>query len=234
MFVSDEVPISPLISSFGIHSGDLFNRMVSVLRLKKGDSVQFFNHEYHTRAHIKDIQKKLIIGEFENISPNVPYTPVINWILPLIEKDAFEEAISFLTILGAHSIIPVSTRKTHRAGLSEKELIRCHRIMVASAEQSKQFVFPIITEARAITNLKEHMPGKNSVGQPHTNRLIFFDPQGESAWHMTNMLKKNPREPITCMVGPEGDLTIEEKTASKNLDLNRTHLRNQFCVRNMR
>ena len=124
---------------------DLVHRISIVLRLDKGDRLILFNTRLHVEAVILGIKpKKSIVLEIQNIKPNILFSPKITWLLPLLKREAFEEAIYALTELGAQVIQPVITNKTQRAW-NEKELVRAEKIIMAAAEQSKNYSMPDCT-----------------------------------------------------------------------------------------
>ena len=83
----------------------------------------------------------------------------------------------------------------------QKEMERLQRVMVAAAEQSKQFVLP---EIKAPVDLSQFLKSKT------TGTKIFCDPDGES---IKPFICKRDGERITLLIGPEGDLTQFEKEA---------------------
>ncbi len=67
--------------------------------------------------------------------------PEIRWCIPLIAKEAFEDIVYNFTAMGVASIQPLVTEKVKRSWGGDRERARLDRIMIAAAEQSKQFVF---------------------------------------------------------------------------------------------
>jgi len=201
------VPSLEAIESSGkvVTEHSLLHRMHTILRLKAGDRCILFDDEYHILCTIKEISSKRVVCELGSKTPHKQVHPPIEWLLPLLKREAFEEALYSLTEMGATSIQPLYTAKTARSWGSEKEYTRARAVMRAAAEQSKQFVVPIIYPVK---DIKELTSTGNSM-------RIFFDAEG---MHLKEVLTQmgNPASFIGC-VGPEGDLTHEEKQHLKDL-----------------
>ncbi len=187
----------------------LVNRMTSILRLNQGDMLTLFDRHQHIYAEINEIRKKNILLTVLKKESNQPLSPSINWFLPLLEKEAFEESISILTVLGATLIQPLVTSKTHKRILLPKDYERLERIMVAAAEQSKQFVLPTIGSVIPLDALEHKLTDETR---------IFFEPSGISAQQVVTMLQEKKSKSLHGMVGPEGDLTDSEKEYLKTLN----------------
>ncbi len=181
---------------------DVIRRIVTILRLSQGEEIIFFNEHTHVRAEIVTIDKKFITLAVLEKFNNKKIHPALHWLLPILEKEAFEEAIYNLTAMGATSIQPIITQKVKRSFGKDKELERIHRIMIAAAEQSKQFILPELRPLVSFSEvLKNHEASKNK---------IFFDAAGQACYQLITELHKT-KEEIICLIGPEGDLTTEEK-----------------------
>ena len=186
---------------------ELVHRISSVLRLNKGDTIILFDNQYHSVASILGIEpKKSVTIEIHALEVNVPLAPSIMWILPLLKREAFEEALYTLVELGVQAIQPVLTRKTSKAWWSEKDSGRSRKIMIAAAEQSKQFILP---------HLMPLIPLDIWLARPHNPNSVklFFDPLGSPLKTVIASLEKTTNQEIIGFAGPEGDLTQEEKDA---------------------
>lgn len=184
---------------------ELVHRIITILRLERNDRIILFNSSHHVDATIMQIDsKKSIAIQIHRIEANKQLLPVIHWVLPLLKREAFEEALYTLTELGAQSIQPVLTQKTGRFFGGERETTRSQKILRAAAEQSKQFVIPVL---QPIIPLEVWL----LKSQPPDTLKIFFDPVGLPLGEVINLCKhKKPTEIIAC-AGPEGDLAYEEK-----------------------
>lgn len=184
---------------------ELVQRIVTVLRLEKGDTIILFDSLLHVKATIVGFDgRRSITIQLHDIEKNKRLTPEIQWLLPLLKREAFEEALYSLCELGATSVQPVLTQKTTRFWAGEKEGLRAQRIMIAAAEQSKQFVMPFVhpiipLELCVIQSL-----------QPAVVKL-FFDPAGIPLREAVAIIESQRIHHIIACTGPEGDLTYEEK-----------------------
>ena len=92
---------------------DMYHRLVRVLRIKPREQVVFFDERgVWVLITCVDFLPKTVRYIIERSGHASVLTPEIHWILPLLEKEAFEQALSFLTVLGAQHIYPIVTTKT--------------------------------------------------------------------------------------------------------------------------
>ncbi len=180
---------------------DLIHRIITVLRIEKGQTLILFDQQNNCVAQLAGNTKKSITFSLLKKNKNTILRPSITMILPLLKREAFEAALYSLAELGINKIQPVITRKSQQ-NWSQKDAQRAHKIVVSAAEQSKNFSFPEIVPTipfnEAITTLYDNIDAK-----------IFCDPAGEpfSEFLAAN---KHSNSIILC-VGPEGDLSLDEK-----------------------
>lgn len=179
------------------------HRITKILRLQANESFILFDTELHVQCTIIKAEKTLHI-KCQKPVPNKILTPNITVLLPLLKREAFEEAIYSMVELGANAIQPIITQKTHRAWGGPKEYDRLSRIMHAAAEQSKQYAIPKLAE----NPIPFHQLGVTIAAIDTT---IFFDPDGDRLIDIVKQVQYV--ENIMLLVGPEGDLTEEEKAA---------------------
>lgn len=180
---------------------ELAFRLLKVLRLQPGDTLVLFDEQNAYHGQVDDIKSQSVLVTACVQKKHTPLTPHITWYLPLLEREAFEESLTALAVMGVNEIYPVATQKSRRSWGNPKERERAMRIMIAAAEQSKQFLLPVIHETIAL----------NEIPQPK-HAFLFFDVQGKLAYDLIAALKKEAPASISCMVGPEGDLTDNEKS----------------------
>jgi 16S rRNA (uracil1498-N3)-methyltransferase len=182
---------------------ELVHRITMVIRLDKGDTLVLFDANFHIRVTILGVKpKKSIMLEIHGIEPNPTLSPSITWLLPLLKREPFEEALYTLTELGAQSIQPVLTRKIHRPWFSEKEFSRSRKIIQAAAEQSKQYRIPSLCP---LIPLELWLAQDN-----HMQKIkLFFDPLGQPCSAVLSRIAH--AQEIIALSGPEGDLLIQEK-----------------------
>ena len=97
--------------------------------------------------------------------------------------------------------------------------------MIAAAEQSKQYRIPTLHEPK---------PFEECIQQIE-NATFFFDPAGKELLPIIQSLHAEQPKGISLMIGPEGDLTAQEKFLLKErgvqfLRLTPTILRAQQAV----
>jgi len=179
---------------------DLAHRIVRILRLTAGESVTLFNRTMIVDALLKEqLSSDKITIEITSIKAPIAIKPEITIVMPLLKKEALETALYELTAFGVNQIMLYSSTKTHaHTGFSSERL---ERIMIAAAEQSKQFFLPMLHAPKPLAELL------NTIDYP----LIFADPSGTPASDMLAQLHTKKPLSFTLMVGPEGDLTPTEK-----------------------
>ncbi len=195
----------------------LVHRIHAVLRLEPGESVILFDRQIRTRCVIRAVSKKEIPCVFEEKQKNIVLQPDITFFLPVLKKEDLESALYCLVELGANHVQLVATEKTRHAGNKEraqsehahKEFERLERIMIAAAEQSKQFALP---ELRAPISFDQAI----KQFQKTEAFSIFFDPEGQDLFTVMTDLRAQKPHHLFLLVGPEGDLTAQEKALLAN------------------
>ena len=183
----------------------LVHRIVYVVRLQQDDTLILFDRTHHAMIQITAITKKNIQGTVIAIQENKLLSPKIKLLLPVLKKDALSEALYNAVEVGANEIQLVYTRKAQRA-ISNNEFERLERVAIAAAEQSKNFAFPVINK---LIPLDDAVKLDNGV-------KLFFDPDGKPMHEILDALHQQKPDAITVLIGPEGDLTQEEKDLLAN------------------
>lgn len=186
-----------------IRDEKLLHRLMRILRLQQNDICILFDKNYSWRCKIISLTQKEGVFDVLEKQQHRPLTPSISWAIPLLEPADFEKAIYAVTAMGAATIQPLITRKSRHHDLTTKELQRLERIMLAAAEQSKQFILPIMLPVLDFNRWLDH--------QILASNFLFFDTQGAPCFSMLEKLRQHRTQEILCLVGPEGDLTQEEK-----------------------
>lgn len=182
----------------------LLHRMMHVLRLNIEDSCIFFDQEVYATVIIQAyIGKKQIQVLVSAIHSTIKLQPHVTFLLPLLKRDDYEAALYALTEVGVNAIQLIYTQKTGNQWSGDRDKDRAERILIAAAEQSKNFAYPTLYEPILLTQaLKKY----SNV----TNKL-FFDPQGKHLFDVMKALRNDSPDHIVLLVGPEGDLDSEEK-----------------------
>lgn len=182
---------------------EVVHRILTVLRMEIGQELILFDEKNHYLVVIADAKKnKALRIEIDTIFPNIQPKFEINFVLPLLKKEALEETVYSLTEIGVSSISLVITTKSQK-GLTDKELLRLHKTKIAAAEQAKNFSMPIII--KPVTLEKFCTIFKNDV-----KPALLFDPSGKNAFELISELQQQKIKRIACLIGPEGGLTNVE------------------------
>lgn len=199
--LSEHVKKSPDFLS--LNDKELYHRITKILRINPGELLILFDRLVHLRCTLQEIRKndlyfKLIIHESNRL-----FAPSMLFALPLLKKSDTEQAIYHCVATGVTEIQLLMTSKVQRRWGGQAEYERLMRVMIAAAEQSKQFAFPALKQPIAFdafiqTTMKE-------------SKKIFFDPSGTSLAIILQTIKTSDFNHIVLLVGPEGDLNIEEK-----------------------
>lgn len=193
------------LDMFELTEPELVHRITFILRLSRGDRLVLFDRLHHVRATVVNIElKKSVLLQINAVEQNKRLTPAIHWLLPLLKREAFEEALYSLTELGVSSIQPIITQKTTRFWGGEREIVRSVKMLLSAAEQSKQFVIP---KLHPLIPLDLWILRVQSVP---TSKL-FFDPSGIPLSEALALIEHNKSSEIVACAGPEGDLTYTEK-----------------------
>ena len=181
----------------------LIHRIINVLRLKVEDACILFDRRAQVCVIITATGKKQISVTIDAIQATVALEPTITFLLPLLKRDDYESALYALTEVGVNTIQLVFTQKTahHWAGNRDSE--RAERILISAAEQSKNFAYPCIKEPILLEAALE------KYNQAHLK--IFFDPKGKKLFDVMHSVHDSRAKDILLLVGPEGDLHLEEK-----------------------
>lgn len=104
---------------------ELAHRLLKVLRLAEGDRVVFFDNQYSIKATlaVSTGGSNTLAFVINDVRPHIPLKPAIHWLLPLLKRDAFEEALYSLVEIGATSVHPFVSTKTGRNWLGERSAI---------------------------------------------------------------------------------------------------------------
>jgi 16S rRNA (uracil1498-N3)-methyltransferase len=194
--------------SFSLSDETLFHRMMTVLRLKNGDQCILFDRDAYIIVIVDAfVGKKQVQVTINSIHSTVVLQPQITFLLPMLKREDYEAALYSLVEVGVNSIQLIFTQKTGNKWVGERDKERAQRIMIAAAEQSKNFAYPQLHEPISLQEaLKKYS---------NCESKLFFDPQGNSFFDIMHMLHSAQPSHILLLVGPEGDLTLEEKEIAR-------------------
>lgn len=182
----------------------MVHRIVNVLRLKVHEQCILFDRYMHASVVIETfIGKKSISATVQSMQKNLTLQPALTFLLPVLKRDDYEAALYALAEVGVNTIQLVFTQKTPHQWAGKRDKERAERILIAAAEQSKNFAYPEIKEPITLSAALENY-GTNYV-------KIFFDPEGKNLFDVMHKVRDTKTKDIALLVGPEGDLNVEEK-----------------------
>ena len=183
---------------FSMQDEVLSKRIFSILRMTKGDEIVLFDCKHSAHVILEEVSKKEVLYRIISLTTIESIQPHLICLLPLLKQEALEQAITRLSILGAFQIQLVVSEKS-RQSVTQKEIDRLKKMIIAAAEQSKQFAMPELLSPKSLKESLDATKGKH---------LFLFDQYGESS---RSILQKKYAETIVVAFGPEGDFTDSEK-----------------------
>lgn len=183
----------------------LMARITAVLRLKVGASCILFDRTVHALCEVLEIAKKQVTLVCKSINKNPSYKPVITVLMPLLKKDDLATALADLVAVGVSFIQLVLTEKVQRSWGGAHELERLERIIIASAEQSKNFAIPVL-----------YPPINLQVALAQHSLILCGDPDGVPLQTALNSISQHKPQSYTLLVGPESDFSPSEKNMLLN------------------
>lgn len=196
-------------SVIAITDKDLVHRILTVLRLTIGEELILFDAQKSAIVTITDTKKnKALTVTIKEISTHKKARLDIEFVLPLLKREALEEAVYSLTEIGVSTISLIITEKSQKQ-LTDKEFQRLQKIQIAAAEQSKNYNLPVIDKPISLDRFFTQKKEKS-------NTAIFFDPAGKPALAVFTQLSAQKISMITALIGPEGGFTTKEIQSLKN------------------
>ena len=175
--------------------------VIKVLRLGVGDSIELIDGEgAMAQADILSVSKKsceLIISPFQTF--NLPYNMEIKLAFGLIKSvDRLAFLIEKCTELGVTEFYPLITDNAERRSLN---LDKIKAASIAALKQSRQYWLPRINPP---TPLKTFVTNTASI----EGAKYIAHCRSNNAPHLAKVYMKT--EPVTIMIGPEGDFSESE------------------------
>jgi RsmE family RNA methyltransferase len=199
-------------------SDDLYHRFKHVVRFQQDDTCIIFNQQERVTFMFSHVAgKNKIVGTWQNRQLNQRLTPEITFVLPMLKIDALSDAIYSLAEVGITNIQLVTTTKT-QTPYSEKLFDKLQRVAVAAAEQSKMYAFPTILppvklDAWLAQSHADSSYAKALADKTQSVLKFHFDVTGVpfASWYQPMQADLH----YYLLVGPEGDLTDNEKAEVK-------------------
>jgi 16S rRNA (uracil1498-N3)-methyltransferase len=178
---------------------DESHHAVRVLRLNPGDEIVLVNGRggwYH--AKISNPGPKACTVDIIKVSADIgkPGYHLHMAIAPTKQIDRYEWFLEKATEIGINEITPVICEHSER---KEVKTDRQMRIVIAAMKQSLTAFHPVINEPVSFKNfIKSGIPG---------GKTIAHCQSGDKLW-LNQCI--HPHEPITVLIGPEGDFSQSE------------------------
>ena len=193
-------PVEQRGNTVAVHDPETITRIASILRLRVGETIIFFDRNTVFHAILHEITKKQIVAEITAQEPVVPLQPAVVLVLPLLERDALEEVVYKATAFGVSAIELIITEKSRRV-FGVKDLARLNKIAIAAAEQAKQYALPTIYAQVQLTDFLEE-----KITHYYNYQKLWCDVAGQP---VLQAVRAGDNKII--IVGPEGDFTSAEK-----------------------
>lgn len=182
-------------------NADESHHAVRVLRLSPGMEIILVNGRggwYHTKITHPD--PKACTVEITKVQSDIgkPGHDLRIAIAPTKQIDRYEWFLEKATEIGISEVIPLICEHSER---KEVKTDRQMRIVIAAMKQSLKAFHPVIREPLSFRKfMKEDISGTKTIAHCQT---------GEKLW-INEIIK--PAEPITILIGPEGDFSGSEIT----------------------
>ena len=188
-------------------SGEDYSHIVTVLRLKQGDSLNVFNYEHgEFKAKITAVnhkQRTIYVLAGEKIKDREKLPVRITAIIALIKNDKMDFVMEKLTELGVDSIIPVAAKRSVvKIKDSGKKHGRWEKIIYTAVKQSGRVSKPGL--AVPVNNIESL--------QLNENAIKFFVWEKEDAKFLIDEAAgiKQDTEEVAFIIGPEGGFENSE------------------------
>lgn len=184
---------------------NIVRRISIILRLKPQEFIILFDRYKAIRVELLKISSHDIICKIIDVNYLEEIKPHITLLLPILKKEALEAVLYSAVEMGVTSIQLISTQKSIR-NFTPKDYSRIDMIMIAAAEQSKQFVLPKIKSIITYSQLFI----ENDFSNNSKDFKIIFSQNGRSLIDSLVCIKEKKPTSFTILVGPEGGLTEQE------------------------
>lgn len=188
----------------------VWHRLRYVIRAEPSMQLIMFDKNVVVRVILLFFEtKNRLVLQLQQILKQPIIIPHVTLLLPLLKKEALADAFYTATELGAQSIQLVTTKTSQQAWHETRDFARYEKVMIAAAEQSKQFTLPTVYHPQPLHTALDSL-------STHAVR-IHCDPQGAPLWDILGTIKQQGQTQIVVSIGPEGDLTpCERKLLYKN------------------
>lgn len=184
-------------------TGDEFNHLKNVLRMKQGDEfVAICNDEYNYHCEIISLEKhsatfKIKNKEINNQNPKIK----IDLFQALAKGEKLDLITQKSTEIGVNSIYPIYLKNCDVKQNTTK-ILRLEKIAISACKQCGRSIVPTINECITIKELQKLSSNYD---------LILIANEREKNQPLLDCLQQNKSAiKIAIIVGPEGGFTDEE------------------------
>ena len=215
-------PDSILENNTSLLSKEHTHYVVTVMRLKRGSNLNFFNKNGEWKSEVIFLNKDRVEVRFLKKIKEPDNLFKTELAVCLVKKNPMDTILQKATELGVSKIIPLVSERTE---VKELNHVRSKRIVIEATEQSNQLVPPIITD---VVKLKDFLKSFDE-----TSKLLFADVNSKDNLKTEDL--KNFKS-ICILIGPEGDFSPAERAsilqnrAVKPFTLSKNILRSDTAV----
>ena len=194
-------------SAFSITDRGLAHRVHQVLRLGPEDELILFDTKKQLTCTLDASvpkRKTQLALHIEAISALAPLEPIVTLAPALLKRNDFAEVMRLATVLGANSVVPLLTQKVQRKWGGDNEREKLHKVAVAGAEQSKQFVLPRLYEPKSVRTYVTALAKETDI------KKIFLAVDGVPLLEVLGEIAQEQPAHTVIVCGPEGGLTPED------------------------
>ncbi len=124
---------------------EFWHRIVSILRIQSEESIVLFDE--NQRAEVEILaptyeKRRTVVFRVIEVIPIKLLQPSLVLACGLLKGSGFESVVYNATQMGVTQIVPLITKKVQREWHHKREHDRLKRVMIAAAEQSKQYALP--------------------------------------------------------------------------------------------
>ena len=190
-------PNSIVENATGLITKEHTHYIVNVLRLKRGDEINFFNENGEWKSEIIYLEKNRVEVKFLKKIRQSTSSSKINLAICLVKKNPMDNILQKATELGVGKIIPIISERTE---IKELNFDRAKKIVIEATEQSNQLIPP---EILGVVKLKDFLQNLEA-----NTKLLFADVNSNE--NLKNEDLKNSKS-FSVLIGPEGDFSPEER-----------------------
>lgn len=192
------------IQAFTIPAGPLHKQIVSVLRLKAGDSLSLLTGDgKEADCLITEINRSSVMGSIVRITTGKATTPQVVVCAAVTKKDTYELVLQKCTEIGAQAFLPIISDRVIKKPTEIPK--RWHDVVREASEQSGRTTLPQLHEPRSFTQALSFTEGMV--------RILMHESGKQSAFP-----KVHKTSTIALFIGPEGGFTEKEVEAAQKND----------------